>query len=63
MKVYCTTYCNHGHVLDNGKPVNHECYVLPPAALAAERAGDFELADRLITAAKPLKIHGGVHAK
>lgn len=63
MKVYATTYCNHGHALENGKPVNHECYVLPPGALEAERAGDFELAARIISAAKPLQIHRGVHAK
>ena len=60
-RVYCTTYCNHGHRLSDGKPVNHECYVLPPAALEAERAGDFDLAARLVVAAKPLKTHGGVH--
>lgn len=58
--VYCTTYCNHGHRLSDGKPVGHECYVLPPKALAAERADNFELAARLIDAAKPLKGHGGL---
>ena len=63
MKVYATTYCNHGHMLENGKPVSHECYVLPPAALEAECAGDFELAAQIISAAKPLQIHRGVHAK
>lgn len=55
MSVYCTTYCNHGHDTANGFPVDHECYVLPPAALAAEQAGDYERAQALIASAKPLQ--------
>lgn len=46
--VYCTTYCNHGHEVDTGKPVDHDCYVLPPEALAAEIRGDFEEAIRIL---------------
>lgn len=37
--VYCTSFCNHGHRLSNGHPVNHECYVLKPEALRLERDG------------------------
>jgi hypothetical protein len=47
--IYCTTYCNFGHYLDNGAPVDHECRRLPVAALEAERAGDYALAQRLIS--------------
>lgn len=40
--VYCTSFCNHGHRLSNGHPVNHECYVLKPEALRLERDGRIE---------------------
>lgn len=56
MNVYCTTYCNHGHDTANGFPVDHECYVLPPAAIEAEMAGDYETARALIANAKPLQV-------
>lgn len=42
MSVYCTTYCNHGHRLSDGKPVGHGCFILPPSALQLEMAGDYE---------------------
>jgi hypothetical protein len=44
MKIYCTTYCNHGHRVSDGKPVDHECITIPPKALQAEIDGDFEKA-------------------
>ncbi len=47
-QIYCTTYCNHGHRLGDGRPVDHECRKIPPAALRAEMAGDFELAISLM---------------
>lgn len=53
--IYCTSYCNQGHRLSDGKPVQHECYVLPPAALQAERDGNTDEVIRLIQAAKPLR--------
>lgn len=48
MRIYCTSYCNKGHDLDTGKPINHECRKLPTAALEAERMGHYELAIRLL---------------
>ena len=57
---YCTSFCNHAHRVSDGKPVAHECYVLPPAALAAERRGDFREALQHIAEARPLKTHRGV---
>lgn len=48
MVIYCSTYCNQGHDLKTGRPVNHECRTIPPKALQAERNGDFELAIRLM---------------
>jgi hypothetical protein len=41
--LYLTTFCNFPHRKDNGHPVNHECYILHPKALAAEIAGDFSV--------------------
>jgi len=58
--IYCTTYCNKGHRLSDGKPVDHECYVLPPKALQAEREGDYEMATVIQVEASPLKPHQGV---
>ena len=45
--VYCTSFCNHGHRLSNGHPVNHECYVLVPESLALEKAGKVDEAVKL----------------
>lgn len=39
MALFCTSFCNSAHRLCDGMPVNHECYVLDPAALRAEQAG------------------------
>jgi hypothetical protein len=63
MKIYCTSYCNQGHNMANGKPVGHECVVVPPAALAAERDGDTTEALRILEEKKPLKAHAGIKAE
>lgn len=42
--IYCTSFCNFGHVVETGRPVAHECYILPPDALRAERDGDTDRA-------------------
>lgn len=55
MSTYVTTYCNFPHRLSDGKPVNHECDVLPPGALQAEREDRYDDAIALIQAAKPLR--------
>lgn len=60
MGVYMSTYCNQGHRLSDGKPVNHECVILPPEALQAEREGDYEMATVITVEAHPLKPHRGV---
>lgn len=36
---YVSTMCNFAHRLSDGKPVNHECYVIPPKLLQAESDG------------------------
>lgn len=49
--MYTTSFCNKPH-LDDGRPVNHECYKLPAGCIAAERAGDYGEAQRLIDEAR-----------
>lgn len=51
-RFYVTTYCNYPHRLKDGKPIEHECYVIPPTALQAEIAGDYRLACDIIQANK-----------
>lgn len=38
--VYVTSFCNFGHDLVTGRPVGHECYILPTAALRMEYLGN-----------------------
>ena len=51
---YVTSFCNQAHRLVDGKPIRHECRIIPPAALEAERAGDTDKAIELMKA-KPAK--------
>lgn len=39
--VYCTSFCNRGHSLEDGKPIDHECYVLTIEGMMAEERGDY----------------------
>jgi hypothetical protein len=63
MSYYCTSFCNQGHSFVTGKPLDHECYVLPPKALRMEFLGNVELACEYIQAAKPLPVHGGTRCR
>lgn len=45
---YVSTYCNFAHDLKTGRPRRHECIVIPPAALRAERDGDFDRANKIM---------------
>lgn len=40
--IYCTSFCNFGHYLNTGRPIDHECYIIPPRLLRAERDLPFE---------------------
>ncbi len=46
---YVSTYCNFAHSLVDGEPIDHECRVIPPEALEAERDGDFERAIEIMS--------------
>ena len=71
MKFFVTTRCNFAHRLHDGKPLDHECEIIPPRALAAEMAGDYERAIDIIEAAKALgpmltrglPIHRGIRTR
>lgn len=46
---FVTSFCNFAHRLSDGKPIKHECWILNPAALQAEREGDYEKAREILT--------------
>lgn len=60
---YVTSYCNKPHSEQSGKPIEHECYVLPPEAIRLEKAGDTDAAVRLLQSSAPLRRHRGVMAR
>jgi hypothetical protein len=33
---YVTSFCNFAHRLKDGKPIEHECYIIPPRLLKLE---------------------------
>ncbi len=55
---YASTYCNFPHRVKDGKPIQHECVIIPPKALAAEMAGNIELAIELMEAGKTHRHFG-----
>jgi hypothetical protein len=50
--LYLTSYCNKYHIVATGRPVDHECRTLPPAAIEAERRGDILTAIELTAGEK-----------
>ena len=38
-QIYCTTFCNFGHYVDTGRPIGHECRIIPPRLLRKEMSG------------------------
>jgi hypothetical protein len=54
-KYYASTYCNKTHRMSDGKPVEHNCYILPPSALRLEYDGDYEAAIEVLQASKPMR--------
>ena len=62
-EIYCTSFSNHGHRLSDGKPVNHECYILPTEALHAEKSGNTDKAVNVLSAWKNRRAHSGLKVK
>lgn len=63
MSFFCTSYCNHAHSMITGRPLNHECHILPPSALRAEYLGNFDRAMEIIAKAHPMKVSAGVKCR
>lgn len=60
MQLFSPRFCGQPHDIIDGKPVDHECYILSARALVAERAGDIDKAISLISRrSKPLVKHKG----
>lgn len=59
-KYYVTTFCNKAHRLSDGKPLEHECYVLPTELLVAERKGDRRRCEYVMDNWKKRRVHRGV---
>ena len=62
MGSYVSTYCNFAHRKADGKPINHECRIIPPAALAAEMADDFPKAIEIMRSTPARWMRRGVKA-
>jgi len=60
--LYVSTYCNFAHRLSDGKPIDHECRIIPPAALRAERDGDVETANWILRNTPVRMMRRGVKA-
>lgn len=53
---YVTSYCNKAHRICDGKPIEHECHVLPSKALRLEWFGNVDAAIEIIRKKKPLRV-------
>jgi hypothetical protein len=51
---YVTSFCNFAHSLKTGRPIGHECYILPPKGLQAERDGRIDDAIELFQKKGPI---------
>ncbi len=62
-ETYCTTFCNKGHRLSDGKPIGHECFIMPTEALHAEKSGDTDKAIQILSVWKNRRTHSGLKIK
>lgn len=57
--IYLTSFCNKPHCLKTGKPVDHQCYILPVQALKLEKYDDIDGAYDILASTK-LEPHNGI---
>lgn len=57
---YVSTYCNFAHRMKDGKPIAHECRIIPPQALHKEREGDIEGAIEIMRSSPTRMMRHGV---
>jgi hypothetical protein len=62
MKTYCHSFCGKPHRIDDGRPVEHACFVLPAEAVAAEAKGDRSRSDFLLEKWNKRRPHNGLKA-
>lgn len=60
VKVWCATYCNKAHRTSDGKPIKHECRIIPPRAIAADMAGNAKAASQIMSEAPIRMMQRGV---
>ena len=61
--IYVSTFCNFAHRLVDGKPIEHECRVLPPRALQHEIQGDIPGAIAILQATPAVWMRRGVRRR
>ena len=61
-KTYVSSYCHCAHRMCDGKPIEHKCRIIPPRALLAERSGDFDEAQRIMSLTPVRTMRRGVKA-
>ena len=44
---YVTTFCNRAHRKRDGRPINHECYILRPESLKLEIDGKMDEIEKM----------------
>jgi hypothetical protein len=52
---YIPNYCGKTHSLDTGRPIAHNCVILPVEYLLAEREGRDQDASTILKEASPLR--------
>lgn len=57
---YVSTYCNFAHRLRDGKPIQHECRIIPPDALKAEMKGEIRRAIEILQSTPRVMMRKGV---
>jgi hypothetical protein len=54
---YVTSFCNFPHYVETGRPIGHECYIIPPRCIKAER--DLSDWDEILAIWKPFYDNKG----
>jgi hypothetical protein len=57
------SFCGNVHKMDDGRPVDHKCFILPTEALVAERDGDMKRSWQIMQGWKNRRPHNGLRSK
>lgn len=61
--IYVSSHCNFAHRLGDGKPIEHECRIIPTRALTAEINGEIEKAIEIMVATPAVIMRRGVRRR